>query len=393
MNPSLRTTLNTGEVLFREGDPPDTAYLIETGGIEVRARQRGKDVVLSLLGPGDLVGEMAVIDDSPRTATATAISDTVLFPIDRSQIAERLAGTDPIVRSLLEGQLKRYRGALAALQGLGPDTAPVPMTTSERLGVNKIRLESQLREALAARGLELSLQPLLDVDRGRIAGYEALVRWHHPERGPISPAEFVALAEETSLIVPVGEYVMDAACESVARLVEAGHGQPFVAVNVSARQLSHPGLVERIVARADAASLPRGTLKLEITESQVLDYDLVGQVIALCHGHGIKVALDDFGTGYSHLAHLHRLEFDVLKVDQAFSRHMTGDPRAMAVVEAIVQLGRALQAEIVVEGVETPAQLQALRRLGCHYAQGYLIGRPRTLAEILAEPPPGPFGG
>ena len=186
---------------------------------------------------------------------------------------------------------------------------------------------------------------------------------------------------------------MDAACESVARLVEAGHGQPFVAVNVSARQLSHPGLVERIVARADAASLPRGTIKLEITESQVLDYDLVGQVIALCHGHGIKVALDDFGTGYSHLAHLHRLEFDVLKVDQAFSRHMVGDPRAMAVVEAVVQLGRALQAEIVVEGVETPAQLQALRRLGCHYAQGYLIGRPRTLLEILAEPPPGPFGG
>lgn len=393
MSSTLRITLTPGQVLFREGDPPDSAYLIESGGIEVRARQRGKDVVLSLLGPGDLVGEMAVIDDSPRTATATAIGEAVLFPIDRSQIAERLAATDPIVRSLLEGQLKRYRGALAALQGQGAETPAAPMSTSERLGVSKIRLESQLREALAARGLELGLQPLMDVDSGRIAGYEALVRWHHPERGPISPAEFVALAEETSLIVPVGEYVMDAACESVARLVGAGHGQPFVAVNVSARQLSHPGLVERIVARADAARLPRGTLKLEITESQVLDYDLVGEVISLCHGHGIKVALDDFGTGYSHLAHLHRLDFDVLKVDQAFSRNMVADPRAMAVVEAIVQLGRALQAEIVVEGVETRPQLEALRRLGCHYAQGYLIGRPRTLAEILAEPVPGRFGG
>lgn len=393
MTSTLRKTLMPGQVLFREGDPPDSAYLIESGGIEVRARQRGKDVVLSLLGPGDLVGEMAVIDDSPRTATATAIGEAVLFPIDRSQIAERLAATDPIVRSLLEGQLKRYRGALAALQGQGAETSTTPMSTSERLGVSKIRLESQLREALAARGLELGLQPLMDVDSGRIAGYEALVRWHHPERGPISPAEFVALAEETSLIVPVGEYVMDAACESVARLVAAGHGQPFVAVNVSARQLSHPGLVERIVARADAARLPRGTLKLEITESQVLDYDLVGEVISLCHGHGIKVALDDFGTGYSHLAHLHRLDFDVLKVDQAFSRNMVADPRAMAVVEAIVQLGRALQAEIVVEGVETRLQLEALRRLGCHYAQGYLIGRPRTLAEILADPVPGRFGG
>lgn len=381
----LRIELQAGQILFREGDPPDTAYLIERGDIEVRARQRGREVVLSLLGPGDLVGEMAVIDDSPRTATAVALSEAVLFPIDRSQIAERLAATDPIVRSLLEGQLKRYRGALAALQGQ-PQAASAPLTTSERLGVSKIRLESQLREALASKSLELGLQPLLDVDRHRIAGYEALVRWHHPERGPISPSEFVALAEETSLIVPVGEYVMDAACEAVARLVARGDANPFVAVNVSARQLSHPGLVERIVTRADAARLPRGSIKLEITESQVLDYDLVGEVIDLCHGHGIKVALDDFGTGYAHLAHLHRLEFDVIKIDQAFSRQMLGDPRAMAVVEAIVQLGRALQAEIVVEGVETAAQLESLRRLGCHYAQGYFIGRPRALEELLEAP-------
>ena len=384
MQTPLRIELHPGQVLFHEGDAPDTAYLIERGEMEVRAHQDGRGVVLSLLGPGDLVGEMAVIDDSPRTASAIALSPCVLFPIDRSQIAERLAATDPIVRSLLEGQLKRYRGALAALQGRPHPPGLLPVSPSERLGIGRIRLESQLREALAGKGLELGLQPLLDLGRDQVAGYEALVRWNHPERGPISPVEFVALAEETSLIVPVGEYVMDAACEAVAALVQAGHGAPFVAVNVSARQLAHPGLVERIVARADAARLPRGSLKLEITESQALDYDLVGEVIALCHGHGIKVALDDFGTGYSHLAHLHRLEFDVLKVDQAFSRQMLADPRAMSVVEAIVQLGRALSAEIVVEGVETTAQLQALRRLGCHYAQGYLIGRPLPLRELLA---------
>lgn len=384
MDKPLRISLRPGQALFHEGDPPDTAFLIEQGTLEVSTRHGGRERVLSLLGPGDLVGEMAVIDDSPRTATAIAVTDCVLFPIDRSQIAERLATTDPIVRSLLEGQLKRYRGALAALQGQTPQPGLLPASPSERLGIGRIRLESQLREALAGRSLELGLQPLLDLGRDQVAGYEALVRWNHPERGPISPAEFVALAEETSLIVPVGEYVMDAACEAVAALVRAGRGSRFVAVNVSGRQLAHPGLVERIVARADAARLPRGSIKLEITESQALDYELVREVISLCHGHGIKVALDDFGTGYSHLAHLHRLEFDVLKVDQAFSRQMLDDPRAMSVVEAIVQLGRSLSAEIVVEGVETPAQLDALRRLGCHYAQGYLVGRPRPLREILA---------
>lgn len=381
---SLRIQLEAGERLFQEGDEPGTAFLIESGAIEVKTRHRDREVILSLLGPGDLVGEMAVIDDAPRTATATAISACVLFPIDRQQIADRLAGTDPIVRSLLEGQLKRYRGALAALQGKqqAPDTA----SPSETLGISKMRLEAQLREALAGRQLELSYQPLLDVVRAEVAGFEALVRWNHPERGWISPAEFVALAEETSLIVPVGEYVIDTACSAIACLLASGaYLAPFVAVNVSSRQLAHPGLVERIVARVDAANLPRGSLKLEITESQVLDHDLVANLIELCHQRGIKVALDDFGTGYSHLGTLYRLPFDTIKVDQAFSRSMLHEPRAMAVVETIVQLGRALSADIVVEGIETEQQLQALRRLGCQYAQGYLIGRPQSLAQILAR--------
>lgn len=380
---SLRKRLAAGQTLFCEGDAPDTAFLIESGRIEVKTRQRGLDVVLSVLGPGDLVGEMAVIDDSHRTATATALTPSVLIAIGREQIAERLAGTDPIVRSLLEGQLKRYRGALAALQGK-PAASP-EATAFERLGIGKIRLESELREALAGQGLQLGLQPLLDLGSGQVAGFEALVRWTHPSRGPVSPAEFVTLAEETSLIVPVGEYVIDRACEAIARLADRpGALPPFVAVNISARQLAHPGLVERIVARVDAAGLPRGSLKLEITESQLPDYTQARALIDTCHDHGIKVALDDFGTGYSHLNHLHRLPFDTIKVDQAFSRDMLADPRAMAIVDGIVRLGRALGADIVVEGIETNAQLDALRQLGVRYAQGYLIGRPRTLEEWLA---------
>jgi EAL domain-containing protein (putative c-di-GMP-specific phosphodiesterase class I) len=381
MNP-LRVRLPAGEVLFREGEWPDTAFLIEEGEMEVRIRQADADVVLSRLGPGDLVGEMAVIDDSVRTATATAVSDCVLYRIDRQQIAERLAAADPIIRALLEGQLKRYRGALSALQGKHP--GPDESTPSESEGIDKIRLESQLREALSTGELALSFQPILDVGTAAIAGYEALVRWRHPERGVVSPAEFVALAEETSLIVPVGEYVIDLACDAVARFIAAGAAPvPFVAVNISARQLSHPGLIDRIVARVEAARLPRGALKLEITESRELDLDLVASVIGVCHGHGIRVALDDFGTGYSHFGQLHRLAFDTIKLDQSFSNSMLDNPRAMAIVEALVRLGKALGSEIVVEGIETEAQLDALRRLGCRYAQGYLIGRPRILEEWL----------
>ena len=383
---ALRLSLRAGDALFREGDPPTTAFLIESGEIEVTMLRGGERVTLSRLGPGDLLGEMAVIDDAPRTATALALTDCLLFPIDRAQIGERLATTDPIIRSLLEGQLKRYRGALAAMQGGERDFVDTNDTPSEQAGIDKIRLETHLREALAGNGLELRYQPLLHVPTGRIAGYEALVRWTHPELGPISPAEFVALAEETSLIVPIGEYVFDAACAAVSDLIAMGATPvPFIAVNVSARQLMHPGLVERIVARIEAAGVPRGSLKIEITESQALDYQRVAEVIALCHRHAIHVALDDFGTGHSSLAHLHRLAFDALKIDQAFSRSMLGDPRAMAIVEAIVRMGKALGADIVVEGIETAEMLAALEVLGCDYAQGYFVGRPQALEQLLAQ--------
>ncbi|GIX39878.1 MAG: hypothetical protein KatS3mg128_0927 [Silanimonas sp.] len=380
--------LATGEALFREGDPPTTAFILEEGQIEIRATQRGRQAVLAVLGPGSIVGEMAVIDEAPRTATALALAPCRLRVLERSQIAERLAQADPILRALLQGTLQRYRSALAALQGRREAAARAAEDTTRAAGVGKMRLESQLREALQTGGLDVRYQPLLDVASGKVAGFEALVRWTHPERGPVSPAEFVTLAEETSLIVPVGEYVFDTACAAVRAFVEAAGRPLFVAVNVSARQLREPGLLERVIARVDGAGLPRGSLKIEITESQALDPVVAQGFIELCHAHGMKVALDDFGTGYSHLTQLHHLPFDTVKVDQAFVRSMLTDPRAMAIVEAIVAMAKRLGAELVVEGVESEAELDVLRRLGCEYAQGWLVGRPQTREELLARGSP-----
>jgi EAL domain-containing protein (putative c-di-GMP-specific phosphodiesterase class I) len=380
--------LATGGVLFREGDPPTTAFILEEGQIEIRATQRGRQVVLAVLGPGSIVGEMAVIDEAPRTATALALVPCRLRVLERSQIAERLAQADPILRALLQGTLQRYRSALAALQGRREAVARTTEDAAEAAGVGKMRLESQLREALQGGGLDVRYQPLLAVASGRIAGFEALVRWTHPERGPVSPAEFVALAEETSLIVPVGEYVFDTACAAARAFIEAAGRPLFVAVNVSAKQLREPGLLERVIARVDGAGLPRGSIKIEITESQALDPVVVQGFIELCHAHGMKVALDDFGTGYSHLTQLHRLPFDTVKVDQAFVRSMLAEPRAMAIVEAIVAMAKRLGAELVVEGVESEAELDVLRRLGCEYAQGWLVGRPQTREELLARGSP-----
>jgi EAL domain-containing protein (putative c-di-GMP-specific phosphodiesterase class I) len=374
--------LQSGDVLFREGDEPTTAFILDEGQVEIRATQRGQEVVLALLGPGAIIGEMAVIDAAPRTATAVALTPCRLIALDRAQIAERIAGSDPVIRALLQGTLQRYRSALAALQGSPARQAAVEVP-DEVAGVGKMRLESQLRAALDDGGLDVRYQPLLDVASGRIAGFEALVRWTHPERGPISPAEFVALAEETSLIVPVGEYVFDTACAAARDFIDAAGRPLFVAVNVSARQLREPGLLERVIARVDAAGLPRGSIKIEITESQAMDPVLMQGFIALCHGHGVKVALDDFGTGYSHLTQMHLLPFDTLKIDQGFVRNMLADRRSMAIVETIVAMAKALEASIVVEGIESEAELAVLKRLRCDYAQGWLVGKPQTRQELL----------
>jgi EAL domain-containing protein (putative c-di-GMP-specific phosphodiesterase class I) len=371
-------------VLFAEGDAPTSAFLVEAGELELSTTIRGKRLVVSRLHVGDVLGEMAIFDQGPRSATATALSDCVLFVIDPEQMSERLSKTDPIIRALLEGQERRIRRAIQAIRGGTRPQAAEPGSAAESSGVDKIRLETHLREALDGDGLDVRYQPIQHVASGEIAGYEALIRWDHPDRGSVSPMALVGLAEESGLIVSVGEYMFDTACNAVRRLIESGaNPPPFVAVNVSARQLQHPGLIERLVARVEAARLPRGSLKIEITESLVLDHGLVAAAIDLCHRHGIGVALDDFGTGYSHLAQMHKLEFDTLKVDKAFSRGMLNEPRSMAIVEAIVRMAKALDASIVVEGIETEEMLDVLRRLDCDYAQGFLIGRPQTLQELL----------
>lgn len=380
---AYRVELQSGEILFHEGDDPTTAFLIESGNLRITALREGTPVVLGDLGAGALVGEMAVLDDSARTATATALVPTVLTPIDRTQFAERLAAADPVVRALLLSQLSRYRSALATFTG---HVAALARSGADESGfaLDKIRLESQLREALEKQELEIRLQPILDIASGRLAGYEALTRWTHAERGIVSPADFIALAEETSLILPVGAYVMRAVCSSLRRMLDlVPQAEPFIALNVSGRQLEDPDFVDRVLAQLREHNVPPANLKLEITESLILDYAKVASLIDAAHQAGMKVALDDFGTGYSNLEHLHKLKFDTLKLDQGFVRQLD-DPRCLAIVRAVVGMAGSIGCDMVAEGVETQTQLGQLASLGCQYAQGYLVGKPQGVDEAMS---------
>lgn len=385
---SDRLHLDAGAIVFDAGDQPTGAYLIESGLIEILVDRDGVPTLLAVLGPGELFGEMAVIAEEPRGNSAHVLEAAVLVPIARSEFVDRLRQADPIVRALLISQVGRYRSEIAALTGA--HVSAVAMNRDAG-ALDKIRLESELRGALENGELEVRLQPIVDIASGAIAGYEALTRWQHPERGEVPPTEFIKLAEETSLILPIGDYVLSRVCEMLARLNgENAAAPPFVAMNVSARQIADPRFVERVLRTLRKHGVAPDRIKLEVTENLAFDHGRLARLLKRCHAAGIHVALDDFGTGYSNLSLLASLRFDQIKLDQSFIAALD-DQRTAVLVKTIATMARSLGCDLIAEGVETPEQYHALRELGCRHAQGWLVGRPQTLDNVIAAGHPEPI--
>ncbi|MET0250016.1 MAG: EAL domain-containing protein, partial [Sphingobium sp.] len=243
------------------------------------------------------------------------------------------------------------------------------------------RLEEDLREALAGNRLHLVYQPVVSSKTERITGYEALLRWNHPVRGPISPAVFIPIAEDTGLIGPIGDWVLRTACHDAAQWEDGIR----VAVNVSPIQFANPALPATVMSALASAQLSAERLELEITESVFLnDDDGTDQMFARLKGVGVRLALDDFGTGYSSLGYLKKAPFDKIKIDQSFVRGaaIKGN-RNSAIIKAIVSLAEALGMDTTAEGAETQDELALIRNLGCSHVQGYVYGRPQPAADVL----------
>lgn len=379
---SERLHLQAGARVFDAGDEPTGAFLIESGQIEISVDHGAVRTSLALLGPGEMFGEMAVIGNELRGNSARVRESAVLVPIARTEFVERLRQADPVVRALLISQVSRYRSEIATLTGAKVSDVGMP---GDAGALNKIRLESELRGALDNDELQVRFQPIVDIASGAIAGYEALTRWQHPERGEVLPAEFINLAEETSLILPIGDYVLTRVCEMLSQLsTEQGGQLPFVAMNVSARQIADPRFVDRVLRMLRQYRVAPDRIKLEVTENLAFNHARLASLIKRCHKAGVHVALDDFGTGYSNLNLLASLHFDQIKLDQSFVRALD-DPRTAALVKTITTMAKDLDCDLIAEGVETPAQYHALRELGCRYAQGWLVGRPQPSSELITS--------
>ena len=246
-------------------------------------------------------------------------------------------------------------------------------------------MEIDLRLAFARREFELYYQPTIDIASGRIVGFEALLRWHHPERGMVPPGEFIALAESIGLIVPLGEWVLRQACTEAARWPD----EMTVAVNLSPLQFKNANLVQTVTAALAAAGLPPRRLELEITESVLLqENENNPATLHRLRDLGVRIALDDFGTGYSSLSYLRVFPFDRIKIDGSFVKELPHNVECVSIVRAMADLARGLRMATTAEGVETPEQFEALRGYGCTAAQGYLFSRPLPageLGELLAR--------
>lgn len=391
MSQSTLKKFKKGDVIFRTNEDGDCAYIIDSGRVQIFTDSFGTEVPVSILGPGEIFGEMAILDQSPRSASAKAIEDVQVSTVSRVQFEQRMDMADPIVRLLVSILLKRMRNNLGIhTPGAADEKRANDAQETHNKVIEKIKFEAELFEALMDQAFLLYFQPIVHATTFKTLGFEALIRWQSETRGMVRPDLFMGVAEETSLIVPIGKWVFEKACESLKNFQtfitsKTGVNQPdiFVAVNISGKQFSDINFFHMLETIPAKHGVQERHIKLEITEKILLEGNIFFYWIEKCRSMGFPVSLDDFGTGYSMLSYLSDFNVDSLKIDQSFVRKLEQDHKTRIIVQAIINIAKGLNVEVVAEGVETEKQARILRELGCDYLQGYYFGKPVSYQDTL----------
>ncbi len=326
-------------------------------------------------------------DEHLSPAAVQRIMDAIAQPIVIEGYEFVMASSVGIAVSPSDGvepdALIKYAGiAMYRAKEVGRNNFQFYTSAMNERAMERLRIETDLRNALEREEFVLHYQPQVDLGSGRVLGMEALIRWQHPTLGTVPPARFIQLAEELGLIVPIGVWVLRTACRQSVEWQRAGLGQVRVAVNLSPRQFYQQDLAASIQAVLDETGVEPHLLELELTESMMMnDVEHAVGILRNLKAIGVHLSIDDFGTGYSSLSYLKRFPIDLLKIDQSFVRDITIDPDDAAIVLSIISLAHSLRLKVIAEGVETEAQLAYLQRHGCDYMQGYYFSRPLPVLE------------
>lgn len=356
----LAQRLPAGTTLARWGNDEFGVLLTEVGEIE-QVAHIAQDMIGAFQAPFFLEGE---------EMHAGASVGIALYPHDADSVDALLRNTESALHRARDETPGGYQFFTADM-------------TADSLA--RLQLEQALRRALERDELTLFFQPQVDLQTGRVAGVEALLRWEHPEEGLVSPGRFIPVLEETGMIMAAGEWVLRQACTQAAQWRRDGVGEYRMAVNISALQFHHADLVEQVAEILEETGLPAHLLELEITESLLVeDVDSAVRTLSCLHRMGVQVSVDDFGTGYSSMSYLQRFPLHALKLDRSFVSEAHNDPDSAAIARAVLALAHSLRLRVIGEGVEGPEQLTFLRGEGCQEVQGFFFARPMPAREAAA---------
>lgn len=424
-----QTSFDTDEFIFREGDPGDCAYIIESGMVEVALDKDGRKLVMATLTKGDILGEMAIIDRLPRSASARAIVPTEVMAIPLDYVSQKIEQSDPTVRMFLRLAMARYRDLNARLgqvfeglslgqlndegDGFAASTMELKSLIPQFLEMHKridsavtkpaqsdsgaifgektleitkllVTEDKMLQAAMTKKEFRLHYQPIVDLSNNKIVGCEALVRWSHPSGELLLPSRFLTHVENSDLIIDLGYWIAEQACGFQSRLCNDFQHDIFVAINLSGKQFEDQFLVPSLADIMDKTGARRERIKFEITESLLIDNpELATQSLHQLKETGAKLAIDDFGTGYSSFSYLHRFPFDTLKIDRVFVSAMARSEKSNQIVKSLVNLSHDLGMDVVAEGIETEQEAELMRGFQTAFGQGFYYSKPVNETEFV----------
>jgi EAL domain-containing protein (putative c-di-GMP-specific phosphodiesterase class I)/CRP-like cAMP-binding protein len=425
----LQVSFQPGEYIFEEGDPGDCAYIIESGMVEVTLNRAGQETVIATLGKGDVLGEIALIDHLPRSGSARAASATVATEIPLEYFTQKIEQADPTIRMFLRIVMSRYRdlnsrlarvvaslpratdrkknGASESTTSQLQDVAsqfrlmqqqidaavkkPAQRDAHAGLSENTLEMtrvslneEKLLREAVEQQQFVMHYQPVIQLDRKRIVGCEALIRWQHPSGELMSPAHFMDKIENSELIFELGDWITAEACRFQRRVYERFKYDFFVAINLSGRQFGDANLARNLSGIIEKTNARRANIEFEVTESLLMDNpEMASRALHELKGIGVRLSIDDFGTGYSSFSYLHRYPFDKLKIDRSFVSAMARSAKSNKIVKSLINLAHDMDMQVVAEGAEKKDEVDILRTYGADYGQGYYFSRPIDEAAFI----------